>query len=325
MQPALRPPHRQMKALLVGALIACSAAGVSHGAVAALQPASALAATPLRARVGPPDDAVIKAYVDTGAQDAKPHVLTDDEWALVETALAELPPLHQRILRRHLARLSFIDAPSSAGTALTRQLDGQEGDRLFDITIRADVLHKSLSDFLTAKEASLFDLDGSGYSVHLSAGTAPALTYILLHEATHVVDRTLEITPHGAPSSKLWASPRMLAEPYAASPIGNSTFRRGPKLPISRAPALYAALVRSPFVSMYATAAAGEDLAELVAWSQLSSRFQVPLSIEVRDGAGRRVFHGEPLESSAVRARFRTVEALLSNPPPEPLDARAPG
>jgi len=316
-----------LKTLLVGALIGCSAAGVSHGADASFQPASAndLATTPLRARVGPPDDAVIKAYVDTGAQDAKPHALTDDEWALVETAIAELPPLHQRILRRHLARLSFIDAPSSAGTALTRQLDGQESDRLFDITIRADVLKKSLSDFLTAKEASLFELDGSGYSVHLSAGMAPALTYILLHEATHVVDRTLELTPYGDLSSKLWVGPRVLAEPYAASPIGGSTFRRGPKLPISRAAALYAALVQSPFVSMYSTAAAGEDLAELVTWSQLSSRFQVPLVIEVRDGAGRRVFLGEPLKSRAVHARFKAVESLLSAPPPEPLGAPSPG
>jgi uncharacterized protein (UPF0216 family) len=325
MQSAWRCPS-PLKALFVGALIACSGASVGHGA-AAFQPAGAndLATAPLRARVGPPDGAVIKAYVDAGAQDAKPHALTDEEWILIDRAIAELPPLHQRILRRHLARLSFVDAPSSAGTALTRELDGQKGDRLFDITIRADVLRKSLSDFLTAKEASLFDPDGSGYSVHLSAGTAPALTYLLLHEATHVVDRTLGVTPHDGPSSKLWVGPRVLAEPYATSSIGNSAFRRGPRTPISQAPALYAALVQSPFVSMYSTAAAGEDLAELVAWSQLSSRFQVPLVIEVRDGAGRRVFHAEPLKSSAVRARFKAVEALLANPPLEPLGAPLPG
>ncbi len=65
----------------------------------------------------------------------------------------------------------------------TRSSEGPDGGPLFDITIRADVLDKSLSEFLTDKESMPLADDGSGYTVRLSAARAPALTYPLLHGA----------------------------------------------------------------------------------------------------------------------------------------------
>ncbi|MEH6664751.1 MAG: hypothetical protein V7678_07855 [Brevundimonas sp.] len=265
----------------------------------------------LRARVGPPHPETIAAYRDAGATAAAAHEISEAEWALVERALADLPPLHRRVLEQRLARLSFIDAPSSAGTALTRSFDGPDGEPLFEITLRADVLDKSLSDFLTGKEQMLFADDGSGYSVHVLAGETPALTYLLLHEATHVVDRTLALTTPRPPFGDIWSDYRTLAAPHASGPLGVTAYRRGPRLPVSQAPALYRALAGSPFVSLYSTASAGEDLAELAAWGRLSGRFRIPLTIEVRNAAGQPILTIEPLASPAVRARLEAAEALL--------------
>ena len=268
-------------------------------------------ASVLKARIAPPHDETVEAYRQSGAVNASAHTLTEREWTRVERALADLPPLHRDFLERRLARLSFIDAPSSAGTALTRAYEGPDGQSLFAITLRADVLDKSLSDFLAEKESMLFTEDGSGYSVRFSAGDVPALSYLLLHEATHVVDRSLGISKDVRPFSALWVDYLDLAAPSATGPLGVTLYRRGQPIPLAESPALYTALGASPFVSLYATASAGEDLAELAAWSHLS-RLNIPLTVEVRDATGRAVVTVEPLKSPAVQARFAVADTVLA-------------
>jgi hypothetical protein len=268
-------------------------------------------ASTLRARIGPPDEQTIQAYIRAGATETKGHVLTEPEWALVEAAIVDLPASYRTVLERRLARLSFIDAPSSLGTALTRTIEGPGGDSMFDITIRAEVLEASLSDFLTQKEAMLFSPDGSGYSVRVEAGQASALTYILLHETSHVVDRALNVTKDN-PFKTVWADYRTLAPTYSADPIAHTAYRREPKLALSQSPSLYKALARSPFVSLYATASAGEDFAELMAWSELSRRFETPLKIQVLDGRGDAVVSVEPLKSPTVRSRLEAAQAAFA-------------
>lgn len=293
-------------------LLTWPAGGMAQAAAPARASVGDQTASTLRARIGPPHEETLKAYVEAGAKETKAHVLTDREWALIESAIADLPALYREVLERRLARLSFIDAPSSAGTALTRSSEGPNGERLFDITLRADVLETSLSDFLTQKETMVFSPDGSGYSVKVTAGDASALTYILLHEATHVVDRTLDVTTAGGPFKTVWVDYRSLAQPYATGAIAHSVYRREPKLPLSQSPALYTALAQAPFVSLYSTASAGEDFAELMAWRELSSRFETPLKIQVLDAQGVAIVSVEPLKSPAVLARLEAAEAALA-------------
>lgn len=134
-----------------------------------------LSSTSLRARVQPAHEDSLNAFSGTD-QRAQAHQLSDREWALVERAIDALPALHRQILQQRLARLSFVDAPWSPGTALTREYDGADGKPLFEITVRGDVLDTSLSDFLTGKDARLFTTDASGYRIQLDAGAVPALS-----------------------------------------------------------------------------------------------------------------------------------------------------
>ena len=312
------PRHPRMPTLLLTTLVPAliGMAGCDRAATQAnltQRPADVGGGTAsvLQGRIAPPHDETVEAYRQSGAVNASAHPLTEREWTLVQRAIADLPPLHRDFLERRLDRLSFIDAPSSAGTALTRAYDGPDGGPLFAITIRADVLDKSLSEFLTEKESMLFTDDGSGYRVRLSAGRAPALSYLLLHEATHVVDRTRGVSKETRPFRDLWVDYLDLAAPYATGPMGVTIYRRGRPLPLAESPALYKALGASPFVSLYATASAGEDLAELVAWSSLS-RLHIPLTVEVLDATGRAIVTVEPLKSPAVQARFAVADAVLA-------------
>lgn len=283
----------------------------SHAGPAAAQPT---AAGSLRSRVTPPDDFVIQAYIDSGIPDPKPHKLTDDEWVKVDAALERLPEMYRRALQLHLRSLAFIEVPPGGGNALTRDVDPKGTHKQFDITLRAGLLHETLTEFLNGKERGVFEPDGSGTTVTIEAGDTSALIYVLIHESTHVVDAMLKLSD--APSSEfgagIWVGRRDLAPAYDQSPLNATTFRRGPKTPIGQAQALYQALSRTPFVSLYATAAAPEDLAELVAWQQMATQLRQTLAIVVKDAQGKVVYRHAPLESPLVRRRFAAVKKLLA-------------
>lgn len=267
----------------------------------------------LLARVGPPDPSVLEIFSGSGASGIGVHDLSDDEQLVVERALAGLPALHRDVLQRHLRRLSFLDLQDGAGSALTSRVGPDEASPRFDITFRASLLHESLTDFMDAKEVRLFSDDGSGISVGFDAGPTDALTYVLLHEATHVVDQVLGLTDDetGPFRQGIWDDLRTPAEPHASSIAMSTPFRRRPPVPLSDAPDLYEALRRTPFVTFYATAAAPEDLAEVVAWQQLASRFDQTLTLTIRDRSGLPVYQYAPLSSEDVQPRFAEVEALL--------------
>lgn len=290
----------------------CSEGG-ANAAAAATPPIDP--ATSLRSRVRPPSESVLQTYRDAGAQDVAGHKLTDDEWAAVDAALTSLPALHKEVLKHHLRHISFVDATTSLGTALTSTVETCGGPAQFDITLRSTLFFEDLTTFLNRKEQGLFEADLSGYQVHIEAGNMSAMPYILLHEATHFVDNSLGVSARSPNPLKdgIWGSGRRdLAAPHDSNPISGILWRGGKKVPLGAAADLYRGLGASPFVSLYAATAINEDFAETVAWQQLSAQAGIKLRIEVRDRHGERIYELEPLKSPLVRARLTTVEELLA-------------
>jgi hypothetical protein len=58
-------------------------------------------------------------------------------------------------------------------------------------------------------------------------------------------------------------------------------FRGSTRLPLEQATDLYNSLSETPFVSLYATASANEDFAELVAWRELQQQHSATLTTSV--------------------------------------------
>jgi hypothetical protein len=250
----------------------------------------------------------------------RPYVLTPAELAQVETALARLPALHRRALETNLRHLGFVEGVPGQGTALTSKV----GDSMqFDITVRAGALRESLAEFLTTKERRLFEADGSGQSVSFDAEGADALTYLLLHEATHILDMSRQLTdrPGNAFGSGIWQASNngglTLAPHLAASPVAASRFRGAGLIPASRARVTYDALANSPFVSLYATAAPAEDLAELTAWHVVSHHYGHKIRLTVRDAGGAVLARYDPMQFPGVRARLPLLDQLLDETKPD--------
>ena len=271
-------------------------------------------ATPLASRVGKTPEKVFKMFEEARMAVPRPHALTDTERRSLAEALAVLPPLHRRILQERLRSLSFLDGMPN--TALMSVVNFEEPYRLYDITIRAGVLHQDVSEWLTEKERTCFDAKGSPLSVSIEAGTRDAILFVLLHEGTHIVDNCLRITPavrldgqpvdaHLTPFTEAIWTGRTTAAPRYRDPLRERVrfYAGGQVLPIDKAEAVYASLSRTPFVSLYGSSNWYDDLAEYVAVYHLTEKLGQPFRIVLRKD-GKEVFAHEPMKSDLVRGRI---------------------
>jgi hypothetical protein len=284
--------------------------------------------SPLESRVGATPPWVLEMF--RGAAGAAPtaHALTDAEQRKLSAAFAALPPLHRRVLGERLRSVSFLDGvpktragalgrmPRYWPSALTSTVNPDEPYLLFDITIRATVLRQDVSEWLTEKERTCFDAAGSPLRVAVEAGKLDAIVYVLLHEATHVVDSCLRITPAiqsgakpagGAPSSAftegVWSGRTTLSPRYSDPLLERVSFRAGGQtLAIDQADSVYAALRRTPFVSLYGSSNWHDDLAEYVTLYHLTEVLGQPYRIVIRK-EGKESFAYEPMKSDIVRGR----------------------
>lgn len=279
-------------------------------------------ASPLDSRVGETDPSVLKMFADAGMPAVIAHVLTEAERNSLSRAFTALPPVHQRVLRERLRRISFLDGMPN--TALTSTVDPDAATPVYDLTIRAGVLRESVSEFLTNKERTCFDFSGSTRTVAVEAGTLEAVVYVLLHEATHVVDRALGLTPveSRTPAADadllttgVWTDRLTVASAYANPLLDGLVYRRGGRpIPVSDAHNVYGGLQRTPFVSLYASSNWHDDVAELVAWHHLTSRMGQPYRIVVRE-RDQEVLVYEPMASPLVQRRLRLLTPIYDTPP----------
>jgi hypothetical protein len=269
----------------------------------------------LMARVGPPSQLATKEFKNAGMEDVKPHILTTLERAKVEAALTSLPTLSKQVLEKKLHRLAFVDGIPGTGTGLTSP-DAKTG--LYDITLRASILDEPLSTFLTTKERRVFTDDGSGLTVKVKGTGTDALTYVLLHESTHVMDKSCGITadPHSRFTADIWTSQKKIVPQLASSAAATTVFRGVALLGAGQAAIVYDALAQTPFVSLYATASSMEDFAELVAWHEVLKQHHGDLIIEVNDARGETLRQWEPLRFPRVQKRFAGVDELLASQEP---------
>lgn len=281
-------------------------------------------AAPLESRITAAPASVLKMFADAGLPTPTAHTLTATERRRLSAAIAVLPPLHRRILAERLRGMSFLDGMPN--TALTSTVNPNDPYRIFDITLRAGVLGEDVSTFLTEKERTCFDAAGSALSVSIDAGTTDAIAYVLLHEATHVIDSSLRLTPAVRPGDQpaagspvsvftkgVWRERTIIDSRYREPFLERVKFRAGGEvLPINRAESVYEALRRTPFASVYGSSNWHDDLAEYVTWYHLTQKLEQPYRIVIRD-AGKETFAYEPMKSQIVRTRFDQMDKFYTD------------
>jgi hypothetical protein len=246
------------------------------------------------------------------------HVLTEIEQRKLSAAFAALLPLHQRILKERLRSVSFVNA-SMPGTGLFSVVNPDDSYKLFDITIRAAIFRQNASEFLTEKERGYYDAANSSLRVSIEAGEQDAIVYVLLHEATHLVDACLGITPPLRSDDKsangstpftegVWSEHRTTVPLYRDPLRERMRFRANGKiLAIDHVNSIYPSLSKTPFVSLYSSSNWGDDLAEYVAVFHWTEKLKQPYKIVISNGS-KKVFVYEPMKSDLVRKRVGEVK-----------------
>ncbi len=181
-------------------------------------------------------------------------------------------------------------------------------------------------------------------TVVVEAGALDAIVYVLLHEATHMVDGALGLTPvegsspaadAGLLTTGVWTDRLTVASAHANPLLDELIYRRGGRpIPVSDAHKVYGALQRTPFVSLYASSNWHDDVAELVAWHHLTSRMGQPYRIVVRERDQLRgtLPSEESLPGACLTRRLRLISIgnlqqnleSLRAPSPPAADRRLP-
>jgi hypothetical protein len=267
--------------------------------------------------VAPAPESIFERFREAGMNPTN-HLLTDAEKAKVEAAFSVLTPLHRKILSTHLHSISFMD--NMPNTALTSPVVVQDSVIQFNITFRAGILHETISEWATKKENLLYDkTENNEYEVIVDAGKLDAFVYILLHEATHVVDAVLKLTPPVEKATDsvgptliikgIWNKMNVPLAPYIDSLIEKTIFRGGGKISISSAPEIYRKLSGMPFVSLYGTASWSEDLAELETIYHLTHKMKQPFYIYVKKG-NTELARFEPMKNKLVKKRLNHLKVF---------------
>ncbi|WP_454802151.1 hypothetical protein [Mucilaginibacter phyllosphaerae] len=277
----------------------------------------------LLSRVTTTPDEIIKHFREAGMSPTE-HQLTREERKIIAAAIAALPPLHQKVLKQHLKSISFLD--NMPNTALTSPITEGEGINLYHITFRAGVLHQTISEWVTEKERTCFAGGDSSITVSVQAGMLSALTYIMLHEGTHVVDGSLHLisadTVAGHPQPNAftkgltqgtWKDISTHEWPVTDSTLLKNRFRPGGRRFLTtEAVQVYAGLSQTPFVSLYSTASWHEDLAELLTVYHLTNRLKQPFRFVVKQN-GKEIFGYKPMNSVVVKRRTGLLKRFYTN------------
>ena len=249
------------------------------------------------------------------------HELTQVQKEKVSKAFNLLPPLHQRILTQHLQSISFMD--NMPNTALTSLLDNGDGPKKINITFRAGLLDETISQWASWKENTCFKrTTDSSYAVRVEGGDLDAILYVLLHEATHVVDAVMSITPHAfekdaviapTPFTKgVWRTMNVPEERYIDSLLEQTRFRSGQPMPISLASDVYRKLAQTPFPSLYGMAAWSEDIAELATIYHLTAKLNQTFHVVVsKDNV--EVVRFEPMKNGLVQQRLNQLRLFYTS------------
>jgi hypothetical protein len=119
--------------------------------------------------------------------------------------------------------------------------------------------------------------------------------------------------PHGSFTAGIWTSQNALVPQLSSSIAARTLFRGGRLFGVGQAAGVYDALAQTTFVSLYSTASASEDFAELVAWHEIEKQHHGDLVITVNDDRGRTLRQWEPLTFTEVQKRLLDVETLLAS------------
>jgi hypothetical protein len=247
----------------------------------------------------------------------------------VQKNLHLLPKNYLSILQDRLIGIYFIQNWVGSGAA-DYVLDSN--DEIYAILIlNPEVLRHNISDWVTYREQTCYkprDAQDKDIRVRIDCGIEyTGLTYVLLHETSHIIDYMRHYTPYvednirelglgvqeTAFTSPIWQTynqPQPVNDFTKRKELSFYGVGRKPTIHFAEADALYKDLSRTPFSSLYGSRNWAEDFAEYITWYYLTQVLHQPYKIEVQYSDEIEYIYS-PMESLLVLKRAESIGSLL--------------
>ena len=287
--------------------------------------------TPVVDRIGPTPADLLDLYSEVDERELSSVELSAAQREELDDVLSRLPIRHQQVLADRLIGIYCID--NFAGSGMADWILGP-GDEIYSVLVlHPRVFDMSAEELLTYRENTAFALSDSDLTVTVRLSPeVSALAYIVLHEATHIVDYAERHTPFVEHAMLELLGPTARDTPFTdeawedystASESADFSHRDDlrfyglggdPTLGPTGVLELYRELAERPFASLYASLSWAEDFAEFVTFHYLVHGLGAEYVIEVED-AGTTVFAYEPMSSPQVLRRRALIEPALLEAP----------
>lgn len=275
--------------------------------------------TPLAARITLPPESVLERFRNLPKPTPAFHEPTQAERKQMDTVLERLPVFTRKVLLQHVRSISFIDGISGNGVT---SVEAGSTLPVFDIVLRAGLLHETVSDYLTRKERGYYSSAPSDITLDFEGGSLSAVLYVLTHESVHVLDISNRAGKEGPPQlfansppdllvQGIWESARVKVPAYQSPLFQLSWFGSGKQPSLATAEPIYRALARTPFVSLYGSSTWYEDVAELVTCYYLTQILKQPYRVVISKGTEVQ-YTLSPVQNPLVQARFPGIQPLFN-------------
>jgi hypothetical protein len=246
-------------------------------------------------------------------KDYAPHAVQEHEKEEILAYIDKLPHEFQNVIEERLIGIYFIK--NLLGAAIADYVLDSEGNVYATLMVNADILTKTLSEWMTYKENSCFR-QNEEYSLTIESGNENAILYVLLHEFSHIYDYVKNVTPYVEPNMKAlvkgikeefingrWDDYSTIKKtiPFENGKVTFYGFGNGPLIDIRNGKEIYEALEKTPFATLYSTQNWAEDFAENNGWYIYGKVFHGKMVVTIKKDA--RVIYRKDL-----------IKKILENP-----------
>lgn len=280
----------------------------------------------LDSRLGPCPKALLELLKEQDERkDYEGYAPTPAEAALLRGYLATLPPKMTQAFEERLLGVWFVK--NFTGNGMSSWVLGKDGALYAWIVLNPSGFSRSISQTLTARDASLFK-DSPGLSID-AGDKYSGIFYTILHEGTHAYDYIRGITPYveefpalarGKALDASWDVWRKIDAPRtdAVLPLRDKLhfygLAGGPALAAAEARPLYTALAKSPFASLYGSQSWAEDVADLVTFHHLAVVLKQPYQIMLPPSGREKGLTVEPMKTGRAKERAERIYRTLAAP-----------
>ena len=275
--------------------------------------------TPLAARITLPPESVLERFRNLPKPAPTFHEPTQAERKQMDIVLEQLPAFTRKVLLQHVRSISFMDGIPSNGVS---SMEAGSTLPIFDIVLRAGLLHETVSDYLTRKERGYYSSAPSDISLAFEGGSLSAVLYVLTHESVHVLDISNRGGKEGPPQlfansppnllvQGIWEDARAKVPAYQSPLFQMGWFGSGKQPSLDTAEPTYRMLARTPFVSLYGSSSWYEDIAELVTCYYMTQVLKQPYRVVISKGTEVQ-YTLSPVQNPLAQARFPGILPLFN-------------